>query len=331
MSNKSFRHVIKAGGSALEAATRPSFSQQRCFSISAAKQAGHVITFSPTSSPELDSVLDTIRHKILLPTYIRPEQRKKIFRPRYAKELKSNPITMEIDGEVIKFYGMDPTKGDIPNTRKILFEAIDKMVTREDWSNLPHLLEGLYYNANRKLLPEDYPKMTRKAGVKGQTYTIIECARQVKKTGFRLDTSEKVQELLSWVQLMAIDAEMDPEVTKKALTWSELVLEMLEDKQHQPKRKDEVFLKRFPLNRDPQILSVPLFLSASLAASQPGDEEIIEKVTKYAKDIVNLWPADKGLMELHPAESYEDKCGVQYLVLKNKLLTDIGEGTGVKE
>jgi hypothetical protein len=227
---------------------------------------------------------------------------------------------MEIDGEVMKFYHMS-FNGDIPNTRKIMYEALDKMETKGDWDNLPHLLEGLHYYANRKLQHYDYPKLTRKAGAKGCIYTIIECARQVRKTGFRLDASEKVNEIMMWVQLKAIDSGWDQRQTEQALRWAEMVLEMLETEDHQPKkRKGTKDDGKFPLHRDPQVLASPLHLAAQLAVKYQGGKDVGGKVAKYAKDLVALWPAGKGLLELHPVEAYADREGMRYLLEENEFL-----------
>ncbi|KAJ9154938.1 hypothetical protein NKR23_g2172 [Pleurostoma richardsiae] len=322
MSKLSLRPALRARSSVMDAVSRTSFSQTRSFSVSASRQVSSVISFSPTSSPELDSILSEIRYKILLPTYIRQEQRKKIFRPRYKQELRSSPITMEIDGEIIKYTGLDPLT-DIPNTREILDKAIERMDTKEDFENLPRLLEGLCYNANRKLKTHDYVKMTTTAGERGCIYTIIDCARQVRKTEFKLDKSEKVQLIMEYLQLKALNSEWGENEAKKALAWAEMVVEMADREEHLPKQTTKTS-KRFPLSRDPQILSTPLFLAAGIAKHHNGGQDVDGKVAHYAKLVTTLWPAEKGLLQLHPEESYEDHEGMHYLAHKKDKLLEVG-------
>ncbi len=98
--------------------------------------AGHAITFTETSNAELSTILDTISKKILLPSYLPLAQRKKLFSPRHENQLRGDPITITIDGETIKFFHMD-LFGDVPNTRRILFDAVARMDTRADFDNLP--------------------------------------------------------------------------------------------------------------------------------------------------------------------------------------------------
>lgn len=280
----------------------------------------HVVSFSETSSPELDNLLASIRHKIILPSYLQLEQRKKLYDHRYEKKLQADPITMEIDGETLKFYYTD-LLNDMPNTRNIVFKAVDQMKTPDDWQNLPRLLEGVCVHAGRKLRHYDYPKMIRKAGFQGQLRVIFACIREAKRTGFKLATSETVNELLVWVQKEAIESDWDKVATEQALAWTERVIESLEDEKHQPVRKrGKKDLKAFPLFRDPQVLAPRLHMAAALAAKHNGGEDAGGKVTKYAKELMSLWPEGKGLMELHSPQAYQEREELRYLLNNNEFL-----------
>jgi hypothetical protein len=227
---------------------------------------------------------------------------------------------MEIDGEVLKFYYTN-LMNDIPNTRNIVFEAVNRMKTPEDWENLPRLLEGVCVHAGRKLKHFDYPKLIRKAAFQGQLRVIFACVREVKRTGFKLSSSETVNELLVWVQKEAIESGWDKAATEQALAWTERVVESLEDEKHHPTRKSgEVDLKAFPLFRDPQVLAARLHMAAALATKHNGGEDVDGKVTKYVKELISLWPEGKGLMELHPKEAYEERKELRYLQNENGFL-----------
>lgn len=312
--------------------------------------------FAPASTPQLNELLSMIRHKIILPAYLPTEQRKKIASPKYEKKLQSDPIIIEIDGEVLKFRHQNPFT-DVPQTRRSVISAISQFSTAEDFANLRPLLEGIAY-ANRKFDPSFYVKIIRTVGAKGRISHIIQCAREVARTGFKLDSSEKVTEVLHFVQMHAVDANWDPAATAKALRWADMVVEMLQEEGHQPHRpKNKPMLDgELPLHRDPMTLLAQLHLAAALATrAQPQvpeakveasaeanaeaegegegeagseskrevkfDPEVVaDKLAKYAKDVVRLWPEGTKLMEVQPAALYEDPDKMGYLREPNKFV-----------
>lgn len=261
-----------------------------------------------------------IRHKIILPSYLPTEQRKKIFSPKYEKKLQSDPITIEIDDEVLKFRYQNLFT-DVPQTRRSVVTAISQFETRADFANLRPLLEGVA-EAGRKFPHDYYAKILRVVGAKGHVYEMIECARGVARTGYRLDSSEKANELLHFVQMKAINSEWDEAQTQKALRWAEMVLELLQEEAHQPRRRkdDPVLEGELSLYRDPIALLAPLHLAAVLVAKHGAEGEALEKLAKYAKDVIRLWPEGKKLTEVQPKELYENQDKMRYLLEPNKFV-----------
>ncbi|ORY69553.1 uncharacterized protein BCR38DRAFT_333436 [Pseudomassariella vexata] len=317
MSRKSVLGAFCAHNGALEAASRSiaRAGQQRTFSSTPQRKAKHVPIFTKTSSPELDDLLGSIRNKIILPSFLPQEQRKKLFRQRYEKKLESDPIIIEVDGEIFKFRHMDPQKGNMPNTRKSVIQAIQAFSKDEDFANLVPLLEGIYH-AKRKLPEDFYAKIARELGKKGRVYDVIECARMIKRTGYKLDTSEKVNTVLADVQMKAIDAGWSKGQTEQSLRWTEMVLDIIEEEEHQPRVKADL-----PLNRDPQVLLAPLHLATVLVAKHEADEQMVAKMNKYAREVVRLWPEGTKLRELHVAESYVEGGPMHYLMEPNKFVS----------
>lgn len=323
MSNNSIRPAFRAGRAALGASIRaaPPSQQSRCFSASTPRQAGNVITFSKTSNAELDGLLHEMQQKIILPSVLPLAQRKKIFRERYKEKLELEPIEIEIDGKRIKFRYLDYRKGEVPTTRKIFFQALDSMKTKDDWQKLPKLLEALQYNARRKFEVSDWPKIVRKAGMSGNLGPVIEAVKKPEKTGFKLDMSEKVQEIMTYIVWEAAEAGWSISSLNTALKSAERILEILKGEGHElhttDKERAELIKDRFPLKRDPQILATPLFLTAMLVVKH-GKTEHTDKMSRYAQVIVSLWPEGKGLLDLHPHEAYVDVEGTKYMMEKNK-------------
>ncbi|KAI1134148.1 hypothetical protein F5Y05DRAFT_241448 [Hypoxylon sp. FL0543] len=322
MSRKSALSAFCASSGALEcAARRIAGHASRPFS-SSARRDGSMANFTPTSSPQLDELLTTIRHKIILPSYLPTEQRKKIFSPKYEKKLQSDPIIIEIDGEVLKFRYVNPFK-DMPQTRRSVVQAIEQFTAPDDFANLRPLLEGIAY-ARRKFDTSFYCKVLRVVGEKGHIYDIIECARGVARTGFKLDSSEKVNEILHFVQMKAVESGWEVEATAKALRWAEMVLDMMQEEEHQPRRRknEDLVEGELPLHRDPRVLLAPLHLAAALVAKQgaEADPDLVDKLNKYAKDIVRLWPEGKKLDEAQPSVLFEDYHKMGYLRQPNKFV-----------
>ena len=301
-----------------------------------------IITFPPTSSGELDDILDKIRSKIILLSYLNTQQREDLLDKSKEHLFKTDPITLDVDGDIVRFHHIDMFR-DIPNARAATREAVGLMTTPADFENLPRLLEGLH-RANRHLRPADYARIARRAGERNCIYAVIECARQVQRTGFRLGNSETVAEILTHVQMKAVDSAWDEAETRQALVWAELVVDLLSEPGHG--RRPQTFqagayyaavegstaavaatpappLPTIPLSRDPQVLAARLHLAAVVADKfAPGGADTDGKVSRYATELVQLWPAGgKGLRALHPAVTYTDRRGeMHYLSENNKFL-----------
>ena len=215
----------------------------------------------------------------------------------------------------------------------MLHEAVSRMATRDDFDNLPRLLEGLH-GARRRLRPTDYARITRAAGDRGFVHLMIDCARNVKRTGFALDTSQKINEILAYVQARAAASGWREGSTRKALAYARLVVdELLEDEAHRPKRRAVTGVaddmkknlpagRGFPLNRDPVILAAPLGLAAARAVKHLGGQDEGGEVARRARDLMTLWPPAKGLRQLYPEASYDAKRDgdLAYLADANKVL-----------
>ncbi len=251
--------------------------------------------------------------------------------------MESDPIIIEIDGEVLRFGHMNPLLGDIPETRRSVLDVVSRFATDADFANLKPLLEGIAHTGYR-FSPSFHAKILRLCGTRGHVYAAIECARAVRTTGLRLDSSEKANELLHFIQLRAADAGFAVDETAQALRWAEMVVDMLVDEQHLlVRRKDERPVDgELPPDRDPQVLLARLHLAAAVARNQvrardenPLDDAAaggpaaaaVEKADEYGADIARLWPEDRPLRSLQPSSLYEDHDKMGYLLEPNKFIT----------
>lgn len=253
--------------------------------------------------------------KIILPSFLHLEQQVKLKKQKYARQLQADPIQMEIDGKILRFRHVDFK--DMPNTHKNITKAISQFKTDEDFHNLRPLLEGLHH-AGRKFPIEFFARIIRLVCMQGRVYDMIEAARRVSLTGLKLDTSEKINELLHWIQMKAIDSEWNKTETAQALKWTQLVMDMLEDEKHQPtvgvKCKVKWMDEQLPFSRDAQVLLAELHLAAAMVVKCGAGEETRDRVNKLAKEITRLWPQGKGLKDIHPEQAYKTENNMGYLL-----------------
>lgn len=260
-------------------------------------------------------MLETFRQKLLLPTYLSQEQQKRIYRLKFQQQLQNDPITLEIDGVVYKFRYTN--RMELPHARDLIRRALNAMKTPDDLRNLSPLLQACK-RAHRKIDLSFYPKMIRLAARAGCLHMILDMARAVGRTHFKLDTSEKVNTLLAFLQKRAVDSGWDRDKTREALRQTQLVLNMMESEPlHQPK---PATAGRFPFYRDPQVLAARLHLAAAIAVHHQDGKDVDGKVTKYGEELVRLWPEGYGLLDLQPDEAFRDRRKMFYMLNRSTYL-----------
>lgn len=186
-------------------------------------------------------------------------------------------VTARISGEDFQLKHINKVK-DLPNTRKAFFQAVDLMKEKKDWDQVPVLLQGLK-NAGSSLKMEWLLILIRKAAVAGRMDVMIECARRVDATGFRLNDPELMSALMWGIQCKAITSEFDTKETKKALAWAEMLLVIMEEDKHAGRR---VILKSDPRRRL-EVVGALLQLAAVRAIRHLDSKDEHGMVEKYAE------------------------------------------------
>lgn len=171
----------------------------------------------------MNYVLKGIQEKNIFPAYLPHSKKKIVHNPKMATFLQSNPVIIEVDGEEHRFSAINRTK-DIPGSKKTFNQVMRLMETPEDWANLPILLAG-YQKCNIVLHNHHYGKIVRRAEETGNIYAVIECAKQVEKTGFKLQTHEMAVRLLAAINDKIVTGEAD--ATEQATKWTEVTLDLL--------------------------------------------------------------------------------------------------------
>lgn len=279
-----------------------------------------MITFGKSSNDTLKNILRELSHKVILPSYLPVPLRKKVFRTRWKAKLEQEPIEIEVNERRFRFRHIDK----VPNARKELFRAMDHMQTKDDWHQLPKLLEGLWWHAQRKFEPGVWPKIIRKAGKTGNLGPIFEACKNPARTGMKLDSSEKVQEFMSALVWQTTDAKWSLKATTTAARDAAKVVGFLYEDGHQHTGQAKVDFEKtgqFPLKKDPQVMATPVLFAAAMIVKHGKREAYMPMLKKYGEVMLERWPAGKGLLELHPHTAYIDPNGMEYLMEKGKFLT----------
>ena len=191
-----------------------------------------------------------------------------------------------IAGEDFTLQPLDVLK-DIPGKLNSLKRATGLMKDKKDWDNLPNLLHGLK-TSKFYLTPGMQLMVLRRAGSAGRQDVILECLRRVSDTGLVLRNPEFVVQVMWWMQQKAVLSGWDSQETKKALSWAEMVVNLLEDRKHAGSR---ILAGETDPRVQPEVIGILLQLSAVRASKHLGGKDVDGKVAEYAQKLLGL-PVD---------------------------------------
>jgi hypothetical protein len=251
---------------------------------------GAVPNFKEASSPELQDLLSTMRENVFLPAHLSKPHQALVFGARHRKVLEDDPVTVEVSGENFQLKHIDRTKDQL-GTVECLLKLVSLMKDKKDWDNLPIFLEGLRI-AGRKLKPQYWEKLVRKAGQAGQQHTILECARRASRTGLVLKDLNLVREFMWWTQHKALSAGWTVQSTKKAFLMAEQIADLLEDEKH----CGGTFLAASDPRARPEVVGILLQLAAAHAKLSTGKDED-GKVEIYSKRLLGTLARKVNLRE----------------------------------
>jgi hypothetical protein len=241
--------------------------------------------FTETQSPELNEVLKEIQEKIILPAHLPEKQRKLIFDPKMTNYIQQNPIVIELDGLEHKFKTINRFR-ELPNSKKIFYQSIALMQTKEDWDNLATLLAG-YKKAGIVMKPHYYSRLIRAAGRRGQIHSIIDCVKQSSKTGFTLSCDAHIIQLLHFI---------NKEKPETAVKWTDGILDLLQRRE-----------KASELN--PLVLGQVLFAQVTDVQNKTANQVDVTKETAQLKDsaqhLAQWWSRQSAEEESVPASIIE--------------------------
>ncbi|KAK2842946.1 hypothetical protein FQN49_005964 [Arthroderma sp. PD_2] len=256
---------------------------RRAFSSSATCFKVPVPTFTQTSSPELDGLLQKFRDRLFIPTWLSLADKKLLFRQSKAADLEKNPVVVNVGTkEMVDNYTLRPMKiTDLPTTAE-LSTALKLLKTEEDWRNVIPLLTG-FHSAKRPITQPIMEMIIRLAGEQGMEGIVLQAASQSRVTGLYLSNPDIARTLLFAIRQKVQKANFTGPDIHLAIKQARAALQLMEAPEH---------TNATPANdpkRLPSVLGMMLELKAAYALDKPGAHDRDWGIRSLGRAIVNTW------------------------------------------
>ncbi|KAJ5177149.1 uncharacterized protein N7482_003026 [Penicillium canariense] len=240
-------------------------------------------TFAPTSSPELDQLLNRFRQDRFIPSGLPNQQRRNTFKEKHKQRLEEEPITVAIS-ETEDFTLRPMTINELP-TKSDAYEVLRLIAVNNEWKALVPFLSGLYMS-NLRLSNNRLEQLVRKASDAGKLPIIMECIRQSHRTGFYLRDLGVVKRLFFDIHVLAQNGDFKGVAVTKALNMAKQAVDLMNQyaATHSSSVKADI-----PQNQ-PFVIGTLLELSAARAISDFGGKDQANEVLSYARKLVAAWP-----------------------------------------
>ncbi|KAL4805961.1 hypothetical protein BDV18DRAFT_160821 [Aspergillus unguis] len=233
-----------------------SFTQKRSWS------ARTIPSFSPTSSPELNQLLNRFRDELFIPQSLNANQRKPIYRSSIADKLSGVPVVVPI-GENEEPYQLRPLGVANLPSQKDMVKTLGLMAEEKNWSNLVIFLTGLS-NGNRSPQQKHWEWLIRRCGANNGLWALYECAVQQKNTHFSLKDGNLADRLFFELHMVGQRNEFQGESFKKAEDLAQRFALLMEAPEHSSRNA-----ARDP-KKSPLVIGTLLELSAARALNKGG-------------------------------------------------------------
>ncbi len=213
--------------------------------LHSSNHSGPLAVFPSTSSPELDSLLLTLRNNVFIPSHIRKSHRELVFRRKYQHNLTGDdPFSVELDTtESIKSktresFILQPLIHEVDEPP--FMETIHKILahlrqseTNTDWEIVPDLLRE-FYVSKRYIKPPQLEKLVRIAAEKDRMGLIINCIRNADEIGINIGHAGVMREILLGCITRATHADWDLRQLSIAMKQAETVYHLSHNSLHTP-------------------------------------------------------------------------------------------------
>ncbi len=169
-----------------------------------------------------------MRSKIFLPAHLNRDQRDLIYKPIHIPRLSNpvEPITASIGGEDIPLEHLNRVR-DVPRTWALFNGALCAAQSKTDWANMLAVLEG-FKASKRKLKSEWLQKFVRRANMSGRQSVVLQALQRVHTTGLSLGDRGVLEAVFAGVVDVAAANGWGEEHTRKALSYAEQIVALME-------------------------------------------------------------------------------------------------------
>lgn len=220
-----------------------------------------------------------------------------MFKTKFADRLDEEQYTTVI-GENDEEFQLRPMHPLTRPTLKEAFETISLMQNTQDWKNIIPFMSGL--KLSKRVVKDDrWEWIIRQATEANALGIMLECAKQVDRTGFQLKNVGVVRRYYFELHRWAAKSKFSEPTVSKAFGFAKQAAELMETPQHVV-RDPEVDPKRRPF-----VIGTLLELSAARALNQFGGQDEGGLVATYANRLQGVWSlvdTDKGTSDWPAAD-----------------------------
>jgi hypothetical protein len=261
------------------------------------------VEFSPTSVPELDTILTKYRDTLFIPSVLSESHRRLIYRPSRHKLLLSDPgVTVTLPND--EDYKLQPMKLTDRPIKATSLSSIRRILASTDddaaWATVLPFLEGM--NQAKSSPSESFMvSLVRKAFEKGKYNLPMAWTEQAKRTGMRLCFKDITHEMMIGCHKRAAAADFKGDELISAAKHAERVAQLLEQEEHCAGKLKE---GQFDMRKNVMVVGVLLELAAARAIHLHAGEDVDGKVHSYITKTIAMLEA--GFPELVLPSSSEE-------------------------
>ncbi|KAM5458352.1 hypothetical protein MaudCBS49596_000265 [Microsporum audouinii] len=259
----------------------------RAFSSTASRSKALVPKFTPTSSPELDGLLQKFRNKLFIPAWLPYYDKRAMYKQSKAQELLNNPVVVNVGTEdEVDNYTLRPMHiADAPSNSE-LARVVRLLKTEEDWQNLIPFLTGLH-SSKRIVTPHTTEMLIRRAGELGMEAIVLQAIAQSRRTGLFMRNADFPRAMLFAIRQKAEKANFKGPDVHLALGQAKELVRLLNSPEH-----TNPVAEKDP-KRLSSIIGMLLELKAAYAMDTFGGRDEDQGVRSYADKLINTWPLEK--------------------------------------
>ncbi|KAL8992928.1 MAG: hypothetical protein Q9169_006734 [Polycauliona sp. 2 TL-2023] len=246
-------------------------------------------SFTPTTSPDLDALLSTIRTNIFLPSHLLKLQQNLIYKQKNQRLLTNTeePATAKVGPEVHLLKPLNRLT-DEPSKAKTLATMLEECKEGKDWVNMVPLLIGMK-TAGRKIKVAQFEKIVRRMGEKGGLGVVMETARRVEGTGMRLGDGGIAREVMWAAVFKYLRSERSEENVQEAEKFIQAIWEMLSDERHVDRHHQKAKAKGGDPKQRPEIVGVLLWIRALRSTLFSESKDPDSKIKRAAEMLLATW------------------------------------------